>query len=83
MKRGDMPRPFSKRVANPRIREDQSLHEFYLNSDKMHHATYDDAYTQAWFDNSRSVFPQIVGKQVQTLNFLTCQRTSVAFSSTI
>ena len=58
MKRGDMPPPLPKRVANPRIREDQALHEFYLNFDKMHRATYDDASTQAWFDNSRSVFPQ-------------------------
>ena len=28
MKRGDMPPPVPKRVANPRIREDQALQEF-------------------------------------------------------
>ena len=36
MKRGDMPPPLPKRVADPSIREDQALHEFYSNSDKMH-----------------------------------------------
>ena len=48
MKRGDPPPPLPKRVANPRIGEDQALHEFYSNSDNMHHATSDDAFTQAW-----------------------------------
>ena len=69
MKRGDMPPPLPERVTNPRIREDQVLHEFDSNSDKMHRATSDDAYTQAWLDCSRSVFPQSLKKQVQTLNF--------------
>ena len=42
----------------------QALHAFLSNSDKMHRATSDDAYTQAWFDNSRlSVFPQSVRKR--------------------
>ena len=36
MKRGDMPSPVPKRVANPRNREDQALQE-------MHHAASDDA----------------------------------------
>ena len=62
MKRGGMPPPLLKRVANPRIRDDQALHEFYLNSDKMHRATSDDAFTQAWFDYSQSVFPAICEK---------------------
>ena len=62
MKRGDMPPPVPKRVVNPRIRDDQALHEFYSNSDKMHRATSDDAFTQAWFDYSQSVFPQSVRK---------------------
>ena len=62
MKRGGMPPPVPKRVANPRIRDDQALHEFYSNSDKMHRATSDDAFTQAWFDYSQSVFPQSVRK---------------------
>ena len=60
VKRGEMPQPLPKRVANPRIRDDQALHEFYSNSVKMHRATFDDAFTQAWFDYSRSVFPQSV-----------------------
>ena len=38
MKRGDMPPPLPKRVANPRIGHDQTLHKFYSNSDKMHRA---------------------------------------------
>ena len=39
MKRGDMPPPVPKQVANPRIQEDQALQEFHSNSDKMHRAT--------------------------------------------
>ena len=62
MKRGDMPPPLPKRVANPRIRDDQALQENYSNSDKMHRAASDDAFTQAWFDYSRSVFPQPLRK---------------------
>ena len=34
-----------KRVANSRIRDVQALHEFYSNSDRMHRATLDDAFT--------------------------------------
>ena len=56
MKRGDMPPPLPQRVANPRIREDQALQEFYPYSDKMHCPTPDDEFTQAWFDYGRS-FP--------------------------
>ena len=62
MKRGDMLSPLPKRVANPRFRDDRALREIFSNSDKMHRATSDDAYTQAWFDYSRSVFPQSVRK---------------------
>ena len=43
MKRDDMPLPLPKRVANPRIRDDQALHEFNSNSDKMHRSTSVDA----------------------------------------
>ena len=50
MERGDMPPPVPKRVANSRIRDDQALHEFFSNSDKMHRASSDDAFTRAWFD---------------------------------
>ena len=42
MKRGDKPPPLPRRVANPRIREDQAVQEFYSKWDKMHHATSDD-----------------------------------------
>ena len=52
MKIGDMPPPLSRRVPNPRIRDDRALHEFFTNSDKMDRASSDDAYTQAWFDYS-------------------------------
>ena len=62
MKRGDMPPPLPERVANPRIRDDQALHEFSSISDKMHRATSDDAVTRAWLDFCRSVFPQSVRK---------------------
>ena len=62
MKRGDMPPPVPKRVANPRIQEDQALQEFHSNSDKMHRATPEDEFAQTWFDYGRSVFPQSVRK---------------------
>ena len=71
MKRREMPSPVPRRVPNPRIRDDRASHEFSSNSDKMHRATPDDA---------RSVFPQSVRKQAQTLSFQTYQRTSAAFS---
>ena len=45
MKKGDMPPPVLERVANPRIREDQALHEIHSNSDTMHRATSDDDFT--------------------------------------
>ena len=84
MKKGDVPPTMLERVVNPRILKNQSLQEFHSNSDKMHRATSDDAFTtQAWFDYSRSVFPQSVRKQLQTLTFVTCQRTGVEFSSRI
>ena len=76
MKRGDMPPPVPQRVVNPRIREDQALHEFYSNSDKMHCATPDDEFTQAWFDYDRSSFPQSVrktGTNVELFNVPTYQ----------
>ena len=62
MKKGDMPPPLPGRVANPSIREDQALQEFHSNSDKMHRAALDDDFTHAWFDCSRSVFPQSARK---------------------
>ena len=75
MKIGDTPPPLPRRVSNPRIRDDQALHEFFSNSDKMYRATSDDAYTQGWFDYSRlSVFTQSVrkiGKDVELLDVST------------
>ena len=69
MKKGDIPPPVLERVASPRIREDQALQEFISNSDKMHRATSDDAFTQAWFDYSlSSVFPQSVKKRGTNLD---------------
>ena len=35
---------------------------FQFNSEGMHRATHEDAYTRAWFDFCRSVFPQSVRK---------------------
>ena len=62
MKRGDMPPPLPRLVPNPRIRDDRAQHEIFSNSDKVHRADPEDAYTQAWFEYSRSIFQQSVGK---------------------
>ena len=56
MRQGDMPPPVPEQVANPRIREDRAVQDFQQNSEKMHRATSEDAYTKAWCDYSRSVF---------------------------
>ena len=37
---------------------DRAVHDVQRNSEKMHRATHEDGYTRAWFDKSRSVFPQ-------------------------
>ena len=84
MKRGDMPPPLPQRVANPRIREDQALRSFHSKSDKMHRPTPDDDFTQAWFENGRSVFPQSVKKtctNVELFNVPTYQ-CSILFNNT-
>ena len=77
MKKGDMPPPLPRRVSNPKIRDDQALHDFFSNSDKMHRASSGDTYTQAWFDCSRSsIFPQSVkkiGRDVELFNASTFQ----------
>ena len=62
MRQGHMPPPVPERVVNPRIREDRAVQDFQCNSAKMHRANYEDAYTRAWFDFCRSVFPQSVRK---------------------
>ena len=62
MRQGDMPPPVPERVANPRIQEDRAVQDFQRNSEKTHRATHEDAYTRAWFDYCRSVFPQSVRK---------------------
>ena len=49
---------------------------------KMHRATYEDAYTRAWFDYCRSVFPQSVRKAGPTVDLYNVSRTSAASSST-
>ena len=78
MKIGDTPPPLPRRVSKPRFRDVQALNEFFPNSDKMHRATFDDVYTQAWFDDSRlPVFPQSIrkrGKDVELFNVSTYQR---------
>ena len=76
MGQGDMPPPLPERVANPRFREDRAVQDFQCNSEKMHRATCEDAYTRAWFDYCRSVFPQSVrkaGPNIDFCNVLTCQ----------
>ena len=50
MRKGDMPQTVPERVANPRFREERAAQEFRQNSDKMHRATSENAYTKAWFD---------------------------------
>ena len=84
MKIGDTPPPLPRRVSKPRIRDDQALNEFFPNSVKMHRATFDDVYTQAWFDDSRlPVFPQSTrkrGKDVELFNVSTYQR-SIFFNN--
>ena len=76
MRQGDVPPPVPERVARSRIREDRAVQDFQCCSEKVHSAAYEDAYTRAWLDYCRSVFPQSV------LTFTTCQRTSAASSST-
>ena len=84
MKIGDTPPPLPRRVSKPRIRDDQALNEFFPNSDKMHRATSDNVYTQAWFDDSRLlVFPQSIEKEAKTLSCSTYQLTNAASSLTI
>ena len=60
MSKGDMPPPVPERLANPRIREDREVQDFRQNSEKMHRATSEDAYTKTWSDKCRRVFPQSV-----------------------
>ena len=62
MRKGDMAPPVPERVANPRIRKDRAVQEFRQNSETLHRATSEDAYTKAWFDYCRSIFPQSVRK---------------------
>ena len=69
MRQGDMPPPVPERVANPRTREDRAVQDFQCNSEKMHRATFEDAYTKGWFDYCRSVFPQSVGKAGPNVEF--------------
>ena len=82
-RQGDMPSPLPERVTNPRIREDRVVQDFQSNSEKMHRATYEDAYTRAWFDCCRCVFPQSVrktGKNVDLYN-LSTYRCSILFNN--
>ena len=77
MRQSDMPPPVPERVANPSIR-DRAVH-----SEGMHRATHEDAYTRAWFDYCRSVFPQSVrkaGPNVDLLNVSTYQ-CSIVFNN--
>ena len=83
MRQGDRPPPVPERVANPRIREDRAVQDFQYNSEEMHRGTHEDAYTRAWFDYCRSVFPQSVRKaspNVDLLNVSTYQ-CSIVFNN--
>ena len=61
-RKDDMPPPLTRRTNNPRIRDLPALTEFYLNTDKIHHATSEDACAQAWFNYSQSIFPKSIKK---------------------
>ena len=82
MKRGDMPPPLPERVDNPRIREAQAQMELYSNSDKIHHATLKTNSHKHGLIMADPSSRNLWGKQVHALNFITCQRTSAAFSTT-
>ena len=80
MKKGhDEERWHASTIASASCQSENSIqasHEFYSNSDKMRRATSNDAFTQAWFDYSRSVFPQSVrktGTNVELFNVPTYQ----------
>ena len=68
-RRGEMPPPAPKRLANPKIREDRAVQDFRQNSEKMHRATSEDANAKAWFDYCRCVFPQTVRKASPDADF--------------
>ena len=81
-KRGDTPPPSSRRIDNPRIREDPALMEFCSNTDKIHQATSEDPYAQAWVNYSQSIFPQSVKKTGGNVEQFHIQHISAVFSST-
>ena len=78
-----MPPPVPERVANPRIREHRAVQNFRQNSETMHRATSEDAYTKAWFDNCRSVFPQSVRKAGPNVDFfnVSTYQSSILFNN--
>ena len=83
MRQGDMPPPVPERVANPSFRVDRVVQDFQYNSEEMQRATHEDAYTRAWSDYCRSVFPQSVrkaGPNVDLYNVSTYQR-SIIFNN--
>ena len=84
MRRRDMPSPVPERVANPKIREDRAAQDFRQNSEKMHRATSEDAYTKAWFDDCRSIFPQSVRKAGPDVDFynVSTYQCSILFNNT-
>ena len=55
--------------ANPKTREDRAGQNFRQTLEKMHRATSEDAYTNAWFGYCRSVFPQSVMKTGPDVDF--------------
>ena len=62
--------------AIPEFERTSSAGDFQYNSEEMHRATHEDAYTRAWSDYCRSVFPQSVrkaGPNVDLLNVSTYQ----------
>ena len=69
MRPSDMHPPVPERVANPRIREHRAVQDFRQKTEKMHRATSEDAYSKAWFDYCRSVFPQSVRKAGPEVDF--------------
>ena len=75
-RKGGVPPPLPRRIDNPRIREDPKLLEFFSISDKIHRATSEDIFAQAWSNNSQSIFPQSwkkIGANVELFHMSTYQ----------
>ena len=76
MKRGDMPPPVPKRVANPKNSSRSSITGISFELGKDAPCYPEEEFAQTWFDHGRSVFPQSVrktGTHVELYNLPTYQ----------